>query len=512
MTTPIQTRKCLWSLLCAVAVITEFPASPHLLYGSQATVQAVTEAEAVRLAGAVWAGLERTGDIRKLNRDEFNPTPFRAPCEFLFLIEEPLCAELSQDEKQEYVVSSVNITWQMFEHQMALPNPFFFQTGHAAKFDPADLFPEEVRFLVPPTEAKERTNAEDFHRRLIAQHELEKALAEHRLKHNHVNQPFYRNNLKLLTDKLNPRTTEGRITRLAEIDNTISSDVYSYVYFPFVFFLTKSQGVPRIVWLRTMTDDDYTGDNADPTASANKGALSSAAQNQGPPPGELAPRPDELPTRSRPGGSAANLSGTAAILYPSDGSTIASSGGRLAIPVTGIYSATFQFEVRATRPIEAVAELAIPGSNLSGCASPAVKVRHETTYHPGPPTRAIGTLQVMDVMARNGITPCGVVQGELKDPQIAAWINSMPLPNGPVTGDGLGLFIFDKVLNPASEGASREPNRLSFPIRDLLVSPSLTGPPISVWKVFSPGVYSVRLVVNVGGITAATATSTFTVK
>ena len=179
-------------------------ASAAPLYGWQANAQAntvVTEQEAAQLATAVFSGLERTGDIRKLGRKIYDPAPFEAPCEFLFLMPEAICAQLRQDERREYVYTSVTTIWQIFEHQMSLPVPPLL-SGKVKAPNEADFFPDEVRHLLPPTKTVEPETLEGFRNQLLAGEDLEKALLEHRLRHDHLNQPSYRKNMKLLEDTL----------------------------------------------------------------------------------------------------------------------------------------------------------------------------------------------------------------------------------------------------------------------------------------------------------------------
>jgi len=255
-TNPAELRNLLRALVCILALGIGFSSPTGIFCGllvAQTNTE-VTELEAARLASAVFAGLERTGDVRKLDQRVFSPAPFKAVCEVLFLIPEPLCAQVPEAERREYAFSSINILWNVLEHQMALPNPLWLQDPANVPNDPAEFFPEEVRSLVAATKMKQPGDLADFRRRLAAGIELEKALMEHRLKHKHVDEPSYRTNLKRLEDKFDAGSGEGRIARLDEDPGSTAVNIFSYVKFPFVFFIVKDQGIARIVWFRGATD------------------------------------------------------------------------------------------------------------------------------------------------------------------------------------------------------------------------------------------------------------------
>lgn len=205
---------------------------------------------------------------------------------------------------------------------------------------------------------------------------------------------------------------------------------------------------------------------------------------------------------------------SALIVYPSNGSTVSGRGPFL---IVGSVRAKFDFAAAAEGSIPAVATLSSLGRQALMYG----------IYQVGQSTgTAFAQTALPDGNARQGLTPGGgPVPGF--SPGVLPYLNLLPLPNGPNHGNGTAEWIFQ------SEPYNGQAGRLTFtPTPPFAIPPSLLPSPgvvceegsgpgenvgipfglVAFGVSFPPGPNQVVLTVTIGGVTVATATSTFTVQ
>jgi len=232
-----------------------------------------------------------------------------------------------------------------------------------------------------------------------------------------------------------------------------------------------------------------------------------------------------------------DLTGSADILFPSDGATfetnfsLFSQEPVIALPIVGSVLAEFffisvlppgfldpTFPVVLQGTINALATLSIPTPTIVSCTVPSGTAQVEAAYQVGLGNQEAGTVSgkatVFDEFARVGIVP--VCQDTDSAPTLLgvppgaqSSIDLVPLANGPAPpgpfppnflGDGTAPFSFVDTF-------SRDSAQLAFPPGSTQAAPLAFGR----WQIFPPGTYTVSLILTVEGIPVATASSSFTV-
>ena len=228
--------------------------------GSQETVPTeapITEQEAARLANALIAGFEKTGDIRKVDRNLFHRSFLETVC----LAPREICVQISKDDAREFTYTLLNILWLVFEHQLSMPNPVWLGSNALDNPDQFinDLLPEEGRDVMK-TELRtcmlEMKTITDYHKSMDSCSAIEKRLLQERVSHDHVNQPSYHKNLQMMDEKTG---SVGGHSRFSAVDakvggGMVPENTYLYVKIPFFLFVTKEQSKPKIVLILPMNE------------------------------------------------------------------------------------------------------------------------------------------------------------------------------------------------------------------------------------------------------------------
>jgi hypothetical protein len=212
-----------------------------------------------------------------------------------------------------------------------------------------------------------------------------------------------------------------------------------------------------------------------------------------------------------PAPTISNLTGSAQILFPSNGATFS---GSPILPIVGSVFAEFDFEAASEEGIEALATLSIPTTTIGTCTASPSPTQLKAVYQVG---QVIGTVSgkgtVLNELARVGIIPDPCQPGSLIDvgvsPENVAIISYMPLPNGANLGDGTAEFLFEAGFNGLS-------GHVTFPPSEFVQNPdpSLGLDPGFVffrYQIFPPGTYNISLTITVGETSVATTSSSFTV-
>jgi hypothetical protein len=244
------------SLILVLVFVSPLRAWPF--YGPQATTRVetpVTEQEAAELERAFISGMEKTGDVRKVDRYLFHPAFAQPPC--AFLSQDPACAQYPPDEMREFVFSSLNFAWLVLEHQLSLPIPSWRQPNGGIQGGALNIFPDEVRDLVPSLSGLQSTPAsiEEFRKLKATLAEAERRLLEHRRKHDHANQPDFEKNLADMREAARRAVKGDRFTAVPDDVALPGNLLRLYIYRDvFTIAIAKYQGVPKIVWLQLVTD------------------------------------------------------------------------------------------------------------------------------------------------------------------------------------------------------------------------------------------------------------------
>ncbi len=229
---------------------------PFRLFGailqSQPSGTSITETEAAQLADAFVSGMEKTGDIRKLDHKLFHHLFLEGFC----MAPPQLCAKLHPADAREFSYSIINVMWIVYEHQLALPNPVYLHPSKMADQRQflKDLLPDEVREMFTAEENSafmDMQSVDGFNKAKEFYAKLEGRLQEERTQHDHVHRSIYEKNRALVQARALPPNG----IRFAPVGTgNGSATAFRYMKFPFFLYVAKENGTPVILSIVPVTD------------------------------------------------------------------------------------------------------------------------------------------------------------------------------------------------------------------------------------------------------------------